>query len=396
MENNQLIIQTNENNIPAERAKNLNDIFTPFFIEAEQLKKEAAKINITSIDQTEDMAMARNIRLYLKDIRVKVEKVRVDLKEDSKREGKAIDGMSNVIKYLIQPIEKHLKDQEDFVKLQEEKRVNAIVEDREKKLIGGDADITLYDLKNMEDGTFNTLLENTTRLYNIKKTDEAKEAADRIQKEKADREKSEKLQKENDRLKKEADERGKSIAKGKKTRELKAIEFLEGHQFAKDEHGYTAIEYPAFIGTKAYNDFETDKELELFISNIEQEAKRFKEAEERKAKEKIERDKQEAILKAEKQKRENAEAELKATNDKEREERERLEKQEAEKKQAEDAKQKALLMAPDKKKLEMYSLAIVSVPAPAVESDEAQAILKTAIELLNEASNYLTENICNL
>ena len=60
---------------------------------------------------------ARSMRLQLKEIRIKTEKKRVFLKEDSKKKGQAIDAVAKIIKSMITPTEEHLKLQEDFVKI---------------------------------------------------------------------------------------------------------------------------------------------------------------------------------------------------------------------------------------------------------------------------------------
>ena len=51
-----------------------------------------------------------------------LKKVRKELKEESLRKGKAIDGVANIIKFLIEPVEKYLEDQEKFIeKLEQQK-----------------------------------------------------------------------------------------------------------------------------------------------------------------------------------------------------------------------------------------------------------------------------------
>ena len=110
-----------ENNLPANNADALQAAFLPFFEQASEWRDKAFAIKVTNIGQTAEMGRARQARLALKDIRVQTEKTRVQMKEDSLRTGKAIDGMANVIKFLIAPIEQHLQDQEDYGKRMQEK-----------------------------------------------------------------------------------------------------------------------------------------------------------------------------------------------------------------------------------------------------------------------------------
>jgi len=101
-------------NIAPEQIESLQSSFMPFFQQASEWKGKAMAIQVTSIEQKEAMKDARTARLALKGIRVDTEKRRKEMKEESLRKGKAIDGMANVIFYLIEPIEKHLQEQEDF------------------------------------------------------------------------------------------------------------------------------------------------------------------------------------------------------------------------------------------------------------------------------------------
>jgi len=101
-------------NIAPEQIDALQSSFMPFFQQAIEWKEKAMAINVTNSAQKEEIKQARTARLALKGIRVDTEKRRKEMKEESLRKGKAIDGMANVIFYLIEPIEKYLQEQEDF------------------------------------------------------------------------------------------------------------------------------------------------------------------------------------------------------------------------------------------------------------------------------------------
>lgn len=103
-----------ESNLPATNAKLLQESFNPFFERASEWREKAYAIKVTSLAQTKEIGLAREARLALRDIRVQTENERVKLKEDSLRTGRAIDGMANVIKFLIAPIEQHLEEQEKY------------------------------------------------------------------------------------------------------------------------------------------------------------------------------------------------------------------------------------------------------------------------------------------
>lgn len=120
----------NEFGLEKETASNILDRFTPLFAKANEWKRKAEALVVTDASQTREMQEARIARLALKDIRVAADKERKSLKEDSLRYGKAVQGVYNVIEYLIAPIEKHLQEQEDFLKVQEAKRVALLQEER--------------------------------------------------------------------------------------------------------------------------------------------------------------------------------------------------------------------------------------------------------------------------
>ena len=105
---------TAENKLNSASANDLQAAFMPYFEQASEWRDKAAGIKVTSLAQTAEMRKAREARLALRDIRINTEKTRKELKEDSLRTGKAIDGMANVIKFLIEPIEEYLEKQEKY------------------------------------------------------------------------------------------------------------------------------------------------------------------------------------------------------------------------------------------------------------------------------------------
>lgn len=114
--------------------------FQGYFKVAAEWEKRAKEICVTDDSQKEIMSLARTGRLFLRDKRIAIEKSRKELKEQALREGKAIDGIANVLKALIQPIESYLENQEHFVenKLKaeaEEARIEAEKKAEEDRII---------------------------------------------------------------------------------------------------------------------------------------------------------------------------------------------------------------------------------------------------------------------
>ena len=133
-----LDIIVKESGLETTKANYILEQFKDYFNIAAEWEAKAKSIVVTDESQVVDMQMARTGRLFLREKRIAVEKSRKALKEQALREGKAIDGIANVLKALIEPIEKYLDDQEHFVENkkkaeeQEAARVEALKLEEEK------------------------------------------------------------------------------------------------------------------------------------------------------------------------------------------------------------------------------------------------------------------------
>ena len=152
-----------------EKEKALTENFQACFALAAEWEEKAKTIVVTDASQTTDMKIARLGRLALREKRIDIEKTRKRLKEQSLREGKAIDAIANTLKRLIEPIEEYLDQQEHYVELKAAKEAAEKAE-REKKEA------------------------------------EAKAEEERIAREAAEREERERIRIENERLRKEKEE----------------------------------------------------------------------------------------------------------------------------------------------------------------------------------------------
>jgi len=175
---NQLEVIIKESNLEPTKARYILDNFQHYFELASEWEKKAKTIIVTNEKQTTEMEMARVGRLFLRAKRIDVENARKKLKEQCLREGKAIDGISNVLKAVIVPIEEYLEKQERFVEIKEE----------QKQL-----ELKIAEEKRIED--------------------------ERIAKEKADTEEKERLRLENEKLKSEVAEKEKKLGEERKAQE---------------------------------------------------------------------------------------------------------------------------------------------------------------------------------
>lgn len=190
-----------------ESAGSLLSAFTPLLEQAEEWRKKVELIHVTDVSQVREMEMARASRLALKDIRVSAEKTRKKLKEDSLRRGKAIDGVYNVIEFIIAPLEKSLLEQEQFAERKETERKAALKQEREALLRPYGTDTQFFSLGDMPQENFDTLYNGTKAAFEAAQTALLKAEQDRIARDVAIRAEQEKVRIENERLKKEAAER---------------------------------------------------------------------------------------------------------------------------------------------------------------------------------------------
>jgi len=172
---NELLQIINQSGLEKVEQDSIIDKFGSYEQVAGEWEQKARSIVVTNEDQTTEMAMAREARKKFSQLRIDVEKARKSMKEQSLRKGQAIDSIARYLTSLIAPIEDHLREQEDFVKIQAEKQA-------EKERIVA----------------------------------EEKAEAERVAKEKAEAEERERIRKENEQLRKEAEERERKMEQERK------------------------------------------------------------------------------------------------------------------------------------------------------------------------------------
>ena len=220
-ENTTLVKIVEETGIEKSQGQKILDSFSIFLEEASKWETKAKSIVITDVSQVEEMANAREARLALKAIRVNAENTRKELKERSLREGKAIDGIANIVKALVVPLEEHLERQEKFAEnLEAEKRARAEAE-RAAELQKYVQDISLYNYKEMSDEVFAKLLATVKMAHETEQEALRQAEAERIENERKEKEEQQRVKEENERLRKEAEAREKELAKERAEQEKK-------------------------------------------------------------------------------------------------------------------------------------------------------------------------------
>jgi hypothetical protein len=186
---NQLQVIVKDSGLESTKAQVILQKFQDYFSIAADWEAKAKTLVVTNDTQKAEMAMARTGRLFLRDKRIAIEKTRKEMKEQALREGKAIDGIANVLKALIEPIETYLDSQEHFVEIKAAKEA---------------------ELKRIEV--------------------ERRIEEERIAKEKADAEERERIRVENERLKKEAIAREEKAAEERRVAEKQKRQLEEKAQ----------------------------------------------------------------------------------------------------------------------------------------------------------------------
>jgi hypothetical protein len=331
-ENQDLEIVVKESGVIASKAQILVDSFKPLYFSALDLADKAKDITVTDITQVEEMAKAKEIGKALQRVRLDADEIRGNLKEESLREGKAIQSVFNVIKKFIEPIEESLKEKEKFAERAEQARLDAIQVERVQTLGKYVDDISIYNLREMTEDVFNNLVDINKKAYEDRQEVIRLAEVDRIAKENEVKAENERIRLENETLKAEKE------AKAKADEEAKII---------KDKADADA---KAFIAKGIADEkARTDKII----------------ADEREAKDKLQKeidDKRIADEKAQKEIDDKIKADLQA-------------------KAKLDLEAK---LAPDNDKLIAFANALDSVAIPEVTTDEANEKLKTALKILSQ------------
>jgi hypothetical protein len=225
LKDNKLIKIGEEHGLEETKVQGLMQKYGDHFAEAKELVQGAMDIKVKDENDFENMDKARERRLAIRSVRIEVEKIRKSLKEQSLREGRAVDGMANIIKALVEPVEEYLMGQEKHAEEVAKAKKDKIEQERINKLSKFIESMEGYTLHpdSMSNEVFDTLLNNSEIAFNAQ--EKAKEEAEELRKKvEADRKKEEeRVRKENEKLKiqakKDAEEKKKLADKLKKKEE---------------------------------------------------------------------------------------------------------------------------------------------------------------------------------
>jgi len=350
MENSEFLPAIKEAGLSGEMSQLIESKFIPFLQNARGMQEKAFALVITDENQTVEMAEARKARLLLKQMRVDADHLRKELKEDSLRYGKAVQGVYNIIEAIIVPMEKHLQKQEDFAEIQRENRRKQLHEERFNRILPlSEFTAIMSDYSTLTGDEFERLITGAELAKKAKADREKAEAEAEAKRKKEEEEERERVRVENERLKAEAKQ--------------KDAEMEAQRKLAQAE--------------KERLEAEANKERQA------REAERKKAQEEA---EKIQKQKeaeiaeQRRLQKESDDRRKAAEAELQRQKD----EADRIEREKAEA----EAKAKA---APDNEKINAFIAKIKQIERPEIATESAKKIMQGIEEMLVKIEIWATE-----
>ena len=192
--------------IEASKADQIRSTFLPM---ADMLSKfESAYAEIITESEAEITAeltaKAKRLRIDIGRVRIETEKLRKSEKEEYLRAGKAIDGVSNILKWAVTDKENKLKEIENHFETLEKARLSALQVKRVDELSHYVEDAAERDLAGMDEDVWQAYMSAKKKEHDDRLAAEKQAEADLIAKEKEAAEERKRIQAENERLKKEA------------------------------------------------------------------------------------------------------------------------------------------------------------------------------------------------
>lgn len=304
------------NSIEKSKAEQIKLTFAPMVTMLEEFEDAFSEVVKQSEEEvtSEVTARAKRVRIDISKVRIETDKLRKEQKDEYLRAGRAIDGVSNIVKWAVIEKENKLKEIENYFEIQEAKRLEQLQNDRAERLAVYVPDSFERDLSKFEEDEFEALFQ-----MKKKEHEDDLKAQEEAEKERIESERKAKLLHE------------RSIEVSRYSEYFDANSSKPLNELSPDEYNgllYTLKQKEA----KAIKQREEQrKENERLRKEIEERekiarAEKLKREEEEKAlkakfeaeqkareeKERLARAKQEAELKAEREKTAKAQAELKA------------------------------------------------------------------------------------
>ncbi len=354
--------------LPAEQKHTLEVSFGDFFKKAAELRTQAETITSPKL--------ARVARLEIRKLRTDADKKRKALKEDSMRYGKAIDGANNILLEILVPIERRM----DEIEKAEERRIEAENTARgtarfERLAAVGMTVYLVSQLGTMAESDYAPILKDATNLHEARLKREQEEADAKLQKEVEEAKERQRVREDNERLLKEAEEK-EAAAKLEREKAEKEKKALEDKLAAERSEHQRKVAYEREVAEqqRAAAEAKAKEERDAL------EAKRR--AEQAAAKKKA--DDLEEAARVEREAREKERKAVEAADLARKED-------EARKQREAEAAAEAALLAPDKDKLKAVALAVRGILLPKVKSKKAVTALAQFQTKITNLADWIEE-----
>jgi len=163
-------------NLDEQRTAMVLNSFRDAYALAAKWRETAFEINVSDATQTDEIAEAKRLYKIVKDERINVEKKRKQIKDAPLRECQLIDGVANVYKDLLGPIESHLEKNAKFVEHLEAERRAKLAAERLELLAEFEIGPGMFpNLGDMTDEAFQITYAGVREQYNARKLREAEE-----------------------------------------------------------------------------------------------------------------------------------------------------------------------------------------------------------------------------
>ena len=286
VQNNVLVELIAQTGLRSEKAEVLISSYSELSSDIESWKLKNEGLQITSIDDKASIEMAKVAYKHIKSIRIDIEKTRKRLKEDSKKEGEAIDSIAKVLNNLVSPLEISLSEKAKYVELHEAKQKAERLASRLQ--LAGDLGFAVQSatIENMTDDIFDSYIEGLKAQEAKRKEEEAKAKAEedaRLKaeaeaKQKAEEERKaeqERIRQENERLKAEKleAERLQAIKDAEAKAEAERLKAIRDAEVKKAEEARKQAEAKAEAERKEAKRIQAAKDAEIAQMKAEAEAK---------------------------------------------------------------------------------------------------------------------------
>ncbi len=320
---------------------------------------------------------AKALRLKLVKIRTTTAKIHKEQKDDALKEGRAIDGVKNILEYAVSSQEKSLFDIENhFVNIEKERK-RQLFDDRVSKLIPfiPEMEAKMIPLGEMNEDAFNNLVNGFAHAHEAKLKAEADQKAQQAEQERLKKEDDARIRAENDRMKVAAKEMAESLnRKLDRINKLTSIGLTWSEQYSSYVSEVNAMNI-GMVEIEIMTDEEFNKVYSSFCKTMDAHNLKIKKAQES----------TENKLKQEREERKRLEAEAQAKADQEEQER-----------KAKIAADRKLKRAPDREKLLALSNQIALLECAPLKDEEYKAILNNAIDLLAKVQAYINKKVQEL